>query len=115
MKTETKPIIGLLITADGEADPRTFTALKDYQSAVGGYIEIVGGAKGITALANEDGRALNLPFNQVASVLLGTYLVGNVVLIGDADENDEEGEWTSIPLDTLMNIIDFVQYELGGK
>jgi len=113
MKTETKPVHGgLVITVDGEANPQNFSVLKDYQNAVGGYIEIVGGATGVTALANEDGRALNLPFNQAASVLLGTYLVGNVVLIGDADE---DGNWTSIPFDTIDRIVQFVEIELGGK
>ena len=54
--------------------------LKELQALVGGYIEAVPNVHPI-AYCNEEGRLLNLPFNELASQTFGQMLVGDVVQV----------------------------------
>lgn len=79
--------------------------IRALQEAVGGYIEAVFAVDGWLLYANEDGRALNLPFNPKASALIASmceitgtpmplgadHLVGNAVIVGfDGGANSVE-------------------------
>lgn len=62
-------------------------AFSDFQSLVGGYVEVVRlpGDKSKVALVNEDGYALGLPPNPAATAALGLSpvvpLLGTVVVV----------------------------------
>jgi hypothetical protein len=97
---------GIVIPVTGDAHPNNFSTLKDYQTAVGGYIELAGRPSGLVALVNEDGRSLGLPVNRRASALLGQSIVGNLVLIGGPDD---DGDWTSIHAAAQDNILEWCE------
>ena len=92
--SEMKQVEVLVIPADGKAYAVPFSTLKEYQGAVGGWIEVVATRHGRIFLANEDGRSLGLPVNPVASAMTGRELLGTVLVVGEADEDDEDGNWT---------------------
>lgn len=101
-------IRGIVIPASMEVPPQRFDAsLSDaIGEAVGGLMEAVDLPKlGITMYVNDSGLVERLPLNRRATWLLWqqvrsawdrTYLVGDVVLVGLADD---EGEDTSLPSD----------------
>jgi hypothetical protein len=76
------------------------------QSMVGGYVEDIKVRLGspfainindrIFVAANEDGRRLNLPYNDRASALVGVELLGNVVITGDTTDT-----WVDVPEDVV--------------
>lgn len=76
-----------VITTDGKMqrivlneDPEH--RLQQLQEAVGGYIELVGKIEmGACVFANEMGRILNLPINEVASTMLDRLIVGDIVVL----------------------------------
>jgi len=51
------------------------------QVAVGGYVEVVRVPQCGVLLVNEDGRALALPYNRLASLLCGQVILGDVVYV----------------------------------
>jgi hypothetical protein len=54
--------------------------LQELQTFVGGYIELVPGARPL-AYCNEDGRRKQLPFNALASQQFQQHLVGDVIQV----------------------------------
>ena len=73
--------------------------LENLQAAVGGLIQAVDLAPELTMWCNDNGKAMGLPVNPVATALWTRYygetdvIVGNVVFTGGADS---EGETTSL-------------------
>ena len=89
MPSPAEPTVATIIDPTGavvEATPpygAVKWAFSDFQSLVGGYVEVVRlpGDKSKVALVNEDGLSLGLPPNRAASALLGTPVVGTVVIV----------------------------------
>lgn len=81
------PLVATIIDPSGmvtEATPAHAHgkwAFSDFQSLVGGYVEVVRLPGGKVALVNEDGLALGLAPNPAASALLGIPVVGTVVIV----------------------------------
>ncbi len=59
------------VTVDGTIIEVKFMNLKDMQTFVGGYIEIVG-----QFIVNEDGKMLNLPRNKMFPQFVGNVIIG---------------------------------------
>lgn len=99
---------GIYIPADADdaVELREFAGLRDYQDAVGGWIEAVDiPSLDITIYVNEEGLIRHLPFNSRASFLWwhhvpgsrqSSMLVGNAVIVGAPDRN---GDSVSVPED----------------
>lgn len=100
-------MLAYLIEAEGPARlqdvPDTLEFLQEF---VGGYLEGLtipseGLAFGLHAYMNEDGKALGLPINEVATRLLypilrpGDAITGNLMIVG----SDAEGDHVSLPED----------------
>ena len=79
--------------------------LPDYQSlnrTVGGYVELINfGDTGHFAYVNEDGIALGLPYNELATQLCfahnvglmdGDYIKGSMVVVGPPDDEGNDGD-----------------------
>ena len=87
-----------------------FESLADYQTAVGGYIEIVRvHDHPLVIVANEEGKLRRLPVNRRATCLWwllnpaglgGDVLVGDVIILG----SDQDGEMGSTP-DKLFSLL----------
>jgi hypothetical protein len=81
------PIVATIIDPTGtvvEATPVHANGkwdFADFQSLVGGYVEVVRLDRTKVALVNEDGMALGLPPNPAASMVLGIPVVGTVVIV----------------------------------
>jgi hypothetical protein len=59
---------------------KEYFSLKELQSNVGGYIERIHGSNSENIiLVNEEARIKKLPFNELASIQLGTDLFGDVL------------------------------------
>ena len=93
--------VGISLTKD--------ISLESLQAAVGGYIEpiIQHRFADVTVYANEEGLMKNLPPNTAATIIFEYPLVGNVVMVADADEmaKDLEAEGSDdvlSPLDDMM-------------
>ena len=93
--------VGISLTKD--------ISLESLQAAVGGYIEpiIQHRFADVTVYANEEGLMKNLPPNTAATIIFDYPLVGNVVMVADADEmaKDLEAEGSDdvlSPLDDMM-------------
>lgn len=56
-------------------------AFSDFQSLVGGYVEVVRLDRTKVALVNEEGLLIGLPPNPAASAVLGIPVVGTVVIV----------------------------------
>lgn len=77
-----------LIRANGDikeiepADRNSFT-LKEMQEYVGGWIEVIYLASGEIMVLNEEGKLIELPINEKATELYGSYdvIVGDVMVI----------------------------------
>jgi hypothetical protein len=79
---------GMVVPAVGAPFVQEFSGLADLQAAVGGFIEVLPNASDFAvALVNEDGIAMNLLFNNLASKMFGRPLFGNLVLVGDGAED----------------------------
>ena len=88
--------IRVLKISPGE-HPQEYTlenTLEAMQTAVGGYIEIVGLEEDICILLNEEGKLEGLPPNR---------RLGNDILVGDfyVCGSSEEGDLTSLPEDAM--------------
>lgn len=103
---------GVVLFTDGTYEERVFKQLSDYQSAVGGLIEIVKlydafGNDFATGYVNEEGHLLNLPLNGFGgslSFMLGNnpLLVGNMIVVG---VGNDEGYDTNID----EQLLDFIK------
>jgi Domain of unknown function (DUF3846) len=83
MKTKSKKErFYLHITQDGvtKVKPESENSLKQLQTMVGGYIESVSLGDDLVMIVNEDGKAKNLPINNIASEMVQHGIVGDVVL-----------------------------------
>jgi len=76
------------------ANGKTFT-LKEMQTLVGGFIQIIGLPNGANLVMNEDGKIEELPYNLEATLLgekagIATedYIVGDVVLCENGEADD---------------------------
>lgn len=97
---------GLFVPLDDTAliEPREFSELDHYQSAVGGWIESVDiPLLGVTIYVNEEGLARQLPLNPRATFLWWFHvpaarqramLVGDAVIVGMPDRR---GDSTDVP------------------
>lgn len=85
--TPAAPIVATIIDPSGtvvEATPTHANGkwdFSDFQSLVGGYVEVVRLDKSKVALVNEEGLLIGLPPNPTASALLGIPVVGTVVVV----------------------------------
>ena len=86
-RSPAEPLVATIIDPSGavvEATPAHANgkwAFSDFQSLVGGYVEVVRLDRTKVALVNEDGLSLGLPPNPAASALLGIPVVGTVVVV----------------------------------
>lgn len=86
-RSPAEPTVAIIIDPTGsvvEATPPHGAVkwdLADFQSLVGGYVEVVRLDRTKVALVNEDGLALGLPPNPAASAVLGIPVVGTVVIV----------------------------------
>ena len=90
-------VAGVVIQTDGRIRAGNF----DYQrmvDEVGGFLEVIRFGDGVAYL-NEDGKGLQLPYNQKATELAlrlsvslheGDVIVGNVVVVGDIDDDGND-------------------------
>jgi hypothetical protein len=85
--TPVAPITATIIDPSGmvtEATPAHAHgkwAFSDFQSLVGGYVEVVRLPGGKVALVNEEGLLQGLAPNPTASAVLGIPVVGTVVVV----------------------------------
>ena len=54
--------------------------LEEAQQAVNGYVEIIYLTKKLIMLVNEEGRLYGLPNNPLASAIVGSSIVGDVII-----------------------------------
>jgi len=90
----------IIIEANGNVRRVEIEGYEDLNKAVGGYIEGIRlGDTGQFAYLNEDGIALGLPYNEVATQLCyrrnvglipGDYIKGTMVIVGPADHEGNE-------------------------
>lgn len=66
-------------------------SLKNFQMAVGGYIETVSLAEDLVIICNEEGRLKGLPYN---CTICGVSFVGDIILAGVKGE-----EFADLPMD----------------
>lgn len=93
--------------------------LENLQSIVGGYIELIPFGPMANAYINEDGIALNLPRNQLATMLAEHFLnkMGRILLRGDYIKgtmivvglSDDEGNNTDVPSDVVDEVDSFLK------
>lgn len=90
--------MALVLKANGDIVPLCMNpSLKQMQDAVGGYIELVRIHDGQHMYVNEDGKRMNLPLNDNASLLAGTPIVGDAVVFDRQEASatlDSEDEIT---------------------
>ena len=98
--------VGISLTKD--------ISLESLQAAVGGYIEPIVQHRfpNVTVFANEEGLLKNLPPNTAATIIFEYPLVGNVVMVADADEMakdlEEKAEVQQSPKREGRNMIMFL-------
>lgn len=66
-------------------------SLKNFQTAVGGYIETVTLAEDLVIICNEEGRLMGLPYN---CDICGVSFVGDIIIAGVNGE-----EFADLPID----------------
>ena len=94
----------VLIEANGNVRRATLPDYQALNAAVGGYIELINfGDTGHFAYLNEDGIALNLPYNDKATKLCykhnvglipGDFIKGTMVVVGPPDDEGNDGDIT---------------------
>lgn len=82
LKEILKSLFGLKRTKFKHLD-RDEPTFKEVQNFVGGSIEMLTLPNGSQMLFNEDGRALNLTYNEQASKLACQRIVGNVMVLSN--------------------------------
>jgi hypothetical protein len=95
----------LIETGSAARSPRIveWATLQDLQEILGGHVEAVTLAQGVTGFINEDGKALGLPLNTLATCLLekaggipGDHIAGRMLVTGDDEDGngaDLSEEW----------------------
>jgi hypothetical protein len=92
--------LGVVIKAEGTLERLDLSEseqeLKSLQNAVGGYVQVIELEDDFTMWVNEEGKLLNLPVNEIATVIwevrfgLDTDIIcGDVVFTGGMDEDGE--------------------------
>jgi len=77
-----------IIRADGTRAETSAVSLKDLQTVVGGYIEIVSIGGGGYIVLDEEGKLKNKPLNVIATELYNNQndvIVGDVVVCSQAE------------------------------
>ncbi len=59
--------------------------LKQAQSYVGGYVELITLGPKLQMIVNENGLTMKLDFNVLASGMALDYIVGDVLVLSDSD------------------------------
>lgn len=72
-------------------DLPTENTLAFLQEKVGGMIDVIGGADGTDYWFHDEGRLIDLPYNPVASDILGTEMFGPVVITAHTEDGDTIG------------------------
>ena len=70
---------------------------KALQRLIGGYIEVVRIADDAAMLVDEDGYCKCLPPNPAASLFAGRLILGTALVVGIAENEDEELYFTDCP------------------
>jgi hypothetical protein len=109
--------LGVVIKADGTLERLDLSEseqeLKSLQNAVGGYVQVIELEDDFTMWVNEEGKLLNLPVNEIATVIwevrfgLDTDIIcGDVVFTGGMDE---DGETLTISEANLQRLAELVE------
>lgn len=96
----------VIIWENGECEFSVCEDLYDYQDAVSGMITGVYSPHlpaGTTVYANDEGILLNMEYNSLASLVVGTHLVGPVVVAGPVDDEGEVLSITDEVVEEIMN------------
>ena len=86
----------ILITLDEQKIIEIENELEALQEVVDGYIETVSLIPDkVDMIVNEEGLIKEMELNSVASVIAGTYIFGNALIVGVDGENfcDVPDEW----------------------
>lgn len=95
-------------------------SLSQMQAAVGGYIEILALTESLSMVLDEEGKLKGLPLNNIAirltqhfavGLALGDMIVGDVLLIGNDSEGEEE---LDVPAD-VVDLLERLGYPLSTK
>lgn len=102
----------IVVEADGTLHKLGSDAmeLRDWQWLVGGYIETVPGAKGVTLILDENGKLKNKPLNRVATSLYLDFdaLVGTVVVADVCTDENGERDICGLTDDKLAEVYGFL-------
>jgi hypothetical protein len=109
--------LGVVIKADGTLERLDLSEseqeLKSLQNAVGGYVQVIELKDDFTMWVNEEGKLLNLPVNEIATVIwevrfgLDTDIIcGDVVFTGGMDE---DGETLTISEANIQRLAELVE------
>jgi hypothetical protein len=115
--------IGVVIKADGTLERLDLSVseqeLKSLQNAVGGYVQVIELEDDFTMWVNEEGKLLNLPVNEIATVIwevrfgIGTDIIcGDVVFTGGMDE---DGETLTISEANIQRLAELVEGAERGR
>lgn len=112
------------ITPEGKVSVVDYDHYSQVVEMVGGDLEVVPFGEKADAYVNEDGIALGLPYNSLATRLIknflrrlgrdllpGEFIKGTMLVVGLPDE---EGEETSCPEEVTKEILSYVPTEDGG-
>jgi hypothetical protein len=113
-------VIGIVIPHETRVGMQTvtFTELSDYQTTIGGYIEIVRiNGHPLAIVADEEGKIKSLPINKRATSLwwlLAPYGAGDDILVGDVAMLgvDDEGEITDTPANLVELLLETERYQV---
>lgn len=81
---------GIVLPAEGKPYAKKFSDFGSLQKQVGGYVELVHPQDmfpPFVMLVNEDGKLLRLEENALASNIYGFLLVGDVVIMKEANDD----------------------------
>lgn len=96
----------LVIPAEGKPYLKEVSGgYKELQGLVGGLIDAVNNDQA-SCYVNDEGLLIGLKFNRLASILMGRYLVGDVVMCG---HTDDDGNDTDVPESVIESASWFYQ------
>lgn len=101
----------MILNIDGTHTKNNNASLKGLQAIVGGLVQPLplaytpsnGGINALIMLVNEEGLIYGLKHNIVASMLVGTHIVGNVAIVAPVDTGDEI-DWRALNNDEYNDI-----------
>lgn len=108
----------LKIEVNGDISRIEINSLEELNDAVGGYIEFIHFTDVAHAYINEDGKALNLPYNELATYLCNKFKIGlmptdfisgNMVILGNGDDGEEADIPESLRLEIYDQMVEFVK------